>query len=181
MQLHMPLCDTSQNPPKAGTSLEKSYEGQKNVKAPIIPVGVEAEMTKKIQTAADAGFGFPRTQVMVKTYQVVESMRPKHPIQNVKAGKSCFTRFKAWNESLSIRKAQKFCTSRQRMIMQNVVKSYFEDLGNILTSEGIKDTPTEKDESGFFLKHTPSSIVVQKGTSDVSGRVALLSYLVGRT
>ncbi len=112
---------------------------------------------------------------MVKAYQVAERMKLKHPFKNGKAGKSWFTNFEARNESLSIRKPQKLCTSRRRMMTQDVVKSYFDDLGKILTKEGIKDTPTRiwnMDESGFHLEHTPSSIVARKGTSNVPGRVS---------
>lgn len=142
---------------------------------PALPSHIEREMVVKAMDASQKGFGITRRSLMVKAFQVAKKFNLNHPFRNNAAGKDWFNGLKSRHPDLAIRKPQKVSTSRSRMMNNEVVSSYFKDLGTLLTSNNLINKPKQiwnLDETGISLEHTPQNVIAKKGAHQIPGRVS---------
>ena len=144
------------------------------VRKPALPEELETKIVETLKEASRQGIGVSRQQLLRRTGELCKRLRVT-PFKKINPSKDWWNGLRKRHPELSIRKAEKLGSSRARMTNPVVIKNYFDDLENLLTTLDLKNKPCQIwncDETGRSFEHNPVRVIADKGSRNVVGKTS---------
>ncbi|CAC5394084.1 unnamed protein product [Mytilus coruscus] len=136
-------------------------------KPPILNRTQENILIGYILKMEERGFGLTVIDIRKLAYQMANKLGIHGFSEEKKsAGYDWWIGFSERHPILSVRKPEGLSAARSSMLNPSVVATYFEKLGSVMESLGVKDKPQQlfnADESGISTVHNPEKIVGKRG------------------
>lgn len=133
--------------------------------APTFSKTEESDLVAHADYMSTIGYGYSKKEFLRLATDYALSLGKKSE-SDPEFGISWFERFKARNPQLTLVKPQKLSIQRAKATSEPVLKAYFTELENVLTSNGLLDQPANiwnLDETGIVTEHSPTNVLCLKG------------------
>ncbi|GFR73866.1 ATPase family AAA domain-containing protein 1 [Elysia marginata] len=121
----------------------KSSVGKRAGRAPGIPANIEDQIIQKVVFAAEAGFPITKMQLLSKVGLLVKRLNLQTQFKDGVPSNEYWRSLKKRYPQVTIRAPEACASNCLRMLNEVAVGRYFDDLGRLLDSLGLKDKPSQ--------------------------------------